>query len=146
VDLTIEQASAAREAYLNRYPGIRAYQRRQADIAEATGVVRSVLGRPLKADWEGGRLKYTQAVNFPIQASAADVMLLAMAKVEQALPGAMILQVHDELVLEVPEDRAEDAGAVLTECMTAAYSELFPDAPATDLVKVKVAQAWSDAK
>ena len=146
VDLTLDQAAAAREAYLNRYPGIREYQRRQADLAQAAGVVRSVLGRPLKAEWEGGRLKYTQAVNFPIQASASDVMLVAMAKVEQALPGAMVLQVHDELVLEVPEDQAEDTAGALAECMAMAFAELFPGAPRAELVKVKIVRVWSDAK
>ena len=127
VDLTLEQAGAAREAFLNRYPGVREYQQRQADLAEAAGVVRSVLGRPLKAEWEGGRISYTQAVNFPIQASAADVMLIAMAKVDRALPGAMVLQVHDELVLEVLEAEAAAAAAVLTGCMTDAYTEVFPE-------------------
>jgi len=146
VDLTIEQAGAAREAFLNRYPGIRAYQWRQADVAEATGVVRSVLGRPLKAEWENGRLKYTQAVNFPIQASAADVMLIAMAAVERALPGTMVLQIHDELVLEVPEDAAEQAATVLDTAMVAAFAELFPDAPLAGLVKTKIVNIWSDAK
>jgi DNA polymerase-1 len=146
VDLSIEQASAAREAFLNRYPGIREYQRRQADLAEATGVVHSILGRPLKAEWEGGRLKYTQAVNFPIQSSASDVMLIAMAKVERAVPGALVLQVHDELVLEVPEDAAEQAAAELDTAMVAAFAELFPDAPLAGLVKTNIVQAWSDAK
>jgi DNA polymerase-1 len=146
IDLTLEQASAAREAFLNRYPGVRAYQRRQADIAEATGVVRSVLGRPLKAEWEKGKLRYTQAVNFPIQSSAADVMLLAMAKVDQALPGTLVLQVHDELLLEVPEAQAEDAAALLEHLMVKAFAERFPDAPITGLVKVKVMKSWDEAK
>ena len=106
IDLSLEQAGAAREALLCRYPGVRKYQRGQTDVAQATGLVRSVLGRPLKAEWEGGRLRFTRAVNFPIQASAADVMLIAMAKVDRVLPGAMILQVHDELVLEVLEAEA----------------------------------------
>lgn len=145
VDLTLEQAAAAREAYLNRYPGIRTYQQRQADLAEAAGVVRSVLGRPLKGAWEeSGRLRYTQAVNFPIQSSAADVMLIAMAAVEQALPGATVLQVHDELVLEVPEVEAEGAAAVLVDCMTRAFAELFPGAPVADLVEVKIRPCWGE--
>jgi DNA polymerase I len=142
VDLTLEQAGAAREAFLNRYSGVRRYQRRQADVGRASGVVRSVLGRPLRAEWEKeGRLRYTQCVNFPIQSSAADVMLLAMANVDRAMPGTTVLQVHDELVLEVPEDRAGEAAAFLPACMAAAFSELFPGAPMTGLVKVKVAPA-----
>jgi DNA polymerase-1 len=144
VDLTLEQAGAAREAFLTRYPDVRAYQRRQADIAEATGVVRSVLGRPLKAEWQNSRLRYTQAVNFPIQASAADTMLLAMAKVDQALPGAMVLQVHDELLLEVPEGQANAAAATLVSCMTEAFAELFPQAPTAGLVEAKVRRCWGE--
>ena len=146
VDLTLDQATAAREAYLNRYPGIREYQRHQADLAQAAGAVRSILGRPLKAEWEGGRLKYTQAVNFPIQASASDVMLVAMAKVDQALPGAMVLQVHDELMLEVPEHQADDTAGALAECMAMAFADLFPGAPRAELVKVATVQIWSETK
>jgi DNA polymerase I len=146
VDLSLDQAGAAREAYLNRYPGIREYQRRQADLAEAAGVVRSVLGRPLKAEWEGGRIRYTQAVNFPIQSSASDVMLVAMANVDAALPGAMVLQVHDELVLEVPEGQAENVAGTVNALMTEAFAELFPAAPLAGLGKVKIVQVWSHAK
>jgi DNA polymerase I len=146
VDLTLAQAGAAREAFLCRYPGVRAYQRRQGDLAEAAGVVRSVLGRPLKAEWEGGRLRYTQAVNFPIQASAADVMLIAMAEVARALPGALALQVHDELVLELPEAAADAALGTVDALMTMAFADVFPGAPLAGLVKAKVATAWSEAK
>ena len=146
VDLTLEQAGAAREAFLNRYHGVREYQQRQADLAEATGVVRSVLGRPLKAEWENGRLKYTQAVNFPIQASASDVMLLAMAAVDRALPGNMVLQVHDELVLEVPAEQAESARDNVVIEMIEAFAALFPDAPIDTLVKATIVNSWSDAK
>jgi DNA polymerase-1 len=146
VDLTLDQAGAPREAYLNRYPGVRAYQQRQADVAAASGVVRSVLGRPLKAEWEGGRLRFTQACNFPITSSASDVMLTAMAKVEQALPGTMVLQVHDELVLEVPADAAEQAATALDDAMVTAFAELFADAPLAGLVKTKIVNVWSDAK
>jgi DNA polymerase I len=146
VDMSLEQAGAAREAFLSRYCGVRAYQRHQADLADATGVVRSVLGRPLKAEWEGGKIRYTQAVNFPIQSSAADVMLVAMAKVHRWLPGALILQIHDELVLEVPEDEAETAAETLEACMWEAFSEVFPRAPDTDLVKAATVRCWSEAK
>jgi DNA polymerase-1 len=146
IDLTEAEAGAARSAFLFRYSGVATYQQEQADVARATGVVRSVLGRPLKAEWEGGRLKYTQAVNFPIQSSAADVMLIAMAKVDRALPSAMVLQVHDELVLEVPEAEAEAAAATLVACMIEAFGELFPAAPTVGLVSSAIVNVWSEAK
>ena len=128
---------------MSRYAGVRRYQQHQADLADAAGVVRSVLGRPLRAEWEGGRLRYTQAVNFPIQSSAADVMLVAMAKVERALPGAMILQIHDELVLEVPADAADAAADSLAACMAEAFSDVFPDAPVLGLVDVATRPCWA---
>ena len=59
-------------------------------------------------------------------------MLLAMAKVHAALEGLdarLILQIHDELVIECAEDVAPEVEALLEEHMTAAYLELFPDAP-----------------
>ena len=68
-----------------------------------------------------------------------------MAKVDGALPGAMILQVHDELVLEVLEAEAA-AAAVLTGCMTDAYAEVFPESPIAGLVSAAIIQAWSAAK
>ena len=82
---------------------LRRWQNETANIARATGELRSVAGRPLKAEWEGGELRWTQCCNFPVQSSAADVMLIAMARVHAALEGRdarLILQVHDELVIE----------------------------------------------
>jgi DNA polymerase I len=146
VELTLEEAAAAKAALLDAFPGIREYQRDQADQAEHDGVLWSIAGRPLRAAWEGGTIRYTVAVNYAVQASAADVLLLAMANVEQALPGVMVLSVHDELVLEVPEDRAEEVCALLPAYMAAAYSELFPGAPLHDLVTAKAGASWGDLK
>jgi DNA polymerase I len=80
IDMGVEEAGAAKETLLTAYPGIRAYQREQADRAEQQGVLCSIAGRPLKAGWEAaGQIRYTVAVNYAVQASAADVLLLAMA-------------------------------------------------------------------
>jgi DNA polymerase I len=146
VDLTIEEAAAAKAALLDAFPGIREYQRDQADQAEHDGVLWSIAGRPLRAAWEGGDIDYTQAVNFAVQASATDVLLLAMANVDRALPGALVISLHDELVLEVPEDQAEEVCVLLPAYMAAAYSELFPGAPLQDLVTAKAGLSWGDLK
>jgi DNA polymerase I-like protein with 3'-5' exonuclease and polymerase domains len=58
----------------------------------------------------------------------------------------MILTVHDEFVLEVPEHRAEEAAALLPAHMAAAFSKMFPDAPLTGLVAAKVGACWADLK
>ena len=80
-------------------------------------MVRTILGRQ--------RIRYTTACNYPVQGSAADVMLLAMARA----PAGLILQVHDELVLECAEDEAEFAAGQLMEAMVSAFAETFPAAP-----------------
>jgi DNA polymerase-1 len=145
--VTPEQRKAAKAALLDAFPGIREYQREQDDRAKQDGVLWSVAGRPLRAVWEkDGTIRYTVAVNYAVQASAADVLLLAMANVERALPGAMILTIHAELVLEVPEDQAAEAGVFLAAYMGAAFSELFPGAPLAGLVAAKVGACWADLK
>jgi DNA polymerase-1 len=147
VELSIEEAGAAKEALFRAYPGIRDYRRDQADRAQQEGMLWSVAGRPLRARWEkGGQIRYTVAVNYVVQASAADTLLVAMANVDRALPGSMILTVHDELVCEVDEARAEEAVAFLPASMGAAFSELFPGAPLNGLVAAKIAHCWADAK
>jgi DNA polymerase-1 len=147
--MTEEQARAARAAWFGRYPAVWWWQRRNYDRARATGLLRTVLGRPLRAEWERGEIKYTLACNFPIQGSAADVMLLAVPRVVRALAGRdahPILQVHDELVIECAEAEADRVAAALDEHMTAAFSELFPGAPTSGLVSVGTARCWGNAK
>ena len=112
-----------------------------------TGVLRSIAGRPLRAEWEFVQpLKWTLCCNFPVQSSAADVMSLAMAKVHAALEGIdarLILQIHDELLVECAEALAPEVEELLTQHMTAAYLELFPDAPTLKLVDVATRKCWA---
>jgi DNA polymerase I-like protein with 3'-5' exonuclease and polymerase domains len=107
-------------------------------------VVFSIAGRPLRPEWEArGEVSYCQRVNFPTQSSAGDILLTAMILVDRHLPNTMILSLHDELVLEVPEDEAEQAGRVLADLMVQACLRWFPNMPERDLVKVKIGQVWS---
>ena len=91
-----------------RYPVLLHWQRRMINLGQYPGILRSKLGRPLRREWEdGGEIGYSLSLNFPIQSSAADVLLVAMAKAAAALEGldaAIILQVHDELLVECAED------------------------------------------
>ena len=107
----------------------------------------SIAGRPRRAVWElDGEIWFTDACNYAVQASAAEVMLDAMARVDRELPGTLVASVHDELLVEVAEDDAERAAAVLVEQMTAAFVRWFPDAPCSGVVKVKIIRNWSEAK
>jgi DNA polymerase-1 len=145
--LALEEAERIRAAFFHRYPRLRDWQRDNADGAQRTGLLRSVRGRPLKAEWEyGGKLKWTTCCNFPVQASAADLVLDAMARVHRALEGldaALIMQVHDELVLEAAETAAPDVAELLVEHMTAAWVELFPEAPTLGIVDARISPVWA---
>ncbi len=109
------QAKAYIESYFAQYPGIRDYMERAKAEARAQGWVRTLFGRrcyiPEINNKIPSRRNYAerQAINAPIQGSAADIMKRAMIRVARALERAragarLLLQVHDELVLEVPED------------------------------------------
>ena len=109
------------------------------------GVLYSIAGRPRRACWEQhGHMWLQLCANYAIQASAADILLEALHRVDQALPGTLVAAVHDELVLEVDEDRAEHAAQILEEQMVAAFQRWFPEAPILGLVKIKNLSAWHE--
>ncbi|MCC2662393.1 MAG: polymerase family protein with 3-5-exonuclease and polymerase domain [Geminicoccaceae bacterium] len=150
IDLTLAEAEAARAALRARYPVLLHWQRRMINLGQHPGILRSKLGRPLRREWEdGGEIGYSLSLNFPIQSSAADVLLVAMAKAAAALEGidaTIILQVHDELVVEAAEQDAPTARDRLVEAMTEAFLEVFPEAPTTGLVDVATVGCWAEAK
>ena len=122
---------------------------RQADKAKATQVVRTVLGRPLRAAWENGGLRYTQAVNIPVQGSCADVLLIALAEADQRLSdldAAIIATVHDEIVAEVSDGDAAEAARRLEAAMVEAFLEIFLEAPTIGLVDVAIVGCWAESK
>ncbi len=130
-------ARAFIERYFERYPGIKAYMDRTKDEARASGSVRTLFGRrcviPEINTKVVARRGYAerQAINAPIQGSAADIMKRAMIRVDRRLrrEGAeakMLLQVHDELVFEVPEAEIEATTALLKQEMAGAAELSVP--------------------
>jgi DNA polymerase-1 len=114
--LNIERAAAQQfiDRYFARYPGVAEYMRRTRELARAQGYVETVFGRRLwlpDINAAGGPRRAAAeraAINAPMQGTAADLIKLAMISVQDWLVRArlatkLILQVHDELVLEVPE-------------------------------------------
>jgi DNA polymerase-1 len=106
------------DKYFTRYPGVAAYMERTRQQARESGYVETVFGRRLwlpditssnVARRQGAE---RQAINAPMQGTAADLIKLAMIAVQGWLEGEklatkMVMQVHDELVLEVPEGELE---------------------------------------
>ena len=132
--LAIEAGEARRlmDTYFERFGGVRDYLRRVVDEARSTGYTETVLGRrrylpDLTSDNRQRReMAERMALNAPIQGSAADIVKIAMLKVEAALAAEglnsrMLLQVHDEVVLELaPGERAQVEELVRRE-MAGAY-------------------------
>lgn len=129
--LKIERNEAQRyvDRYFERYPGVRRYMDEMRAMARAQGYVETFFGRRLYVpeinSSNANRRAYAErtAINAPMQGTAADLIKLAMIAVDAWLQedpgrGHMILQVHDELVLEVPEARVDEVKAALVKRMT----------------------------
>lgn len=125
------------ELYFRQYPGIRDYMDKTKVEAREKGFVRTLDGRRCYVPDINNKLPSRrqaaerQAINAPIQGTAADVMKRAMIRVARALEreraGArLLLQVHDELVLEVPEAEVEATGALVRQVMEDAASFSVP--------------------
>ncbi|MFY0692465.1 MAG: DNA polymerase I [Paracoccaceae bacterium] len=109
------EAQAFIDRYFERFPGIRAYMNDTTAFAKENGYVQTLFGRKIhtpeiNAKGPGAGFAKRAAINAPIQGTAADVIRRAMIRMPAAiadLPARMLLQVHDELIFEVPEDSAE---------------------------------------
>jgi DNA polymerase I len=129
--IEFEVAKRYIEAYFEQYPGIRDYMERAKAEARANGYVETLFGRlcvtPEIRSSNPARRGYAEraAINAPIQGSAADIMKRAMIRADRALArsnlGArMLLQVHDELVFEVPAAEIEPTAELIRKVMTRA--------------------------
>jgi DNA polymerase I len=125
------EAGAYIRAYFERFPAILAYMERTKTDCRRTGYVETIFGRkcfiPGIRDANPMRRAGAerQAINAPLQGSAADIIKRAMARIPAALAQAglktrMLLQVHDELLFEVPETEADDTARVVKAVMEAA--------------------------
>jgi DNA polymerase I len=125
------EAAAYIRAYFERFPGIRAYMERIKVDARSAGYVETIFGRkcyiPGIRDANPARRAGAerQAINAPLQGSAADIIKRAMGRLPAALDAAglkarMLLQVHDELLFEVAEDEVEATARLVKEVMEAA--------------------------
>ncbi len=125
------------QSYFALFPGVRKYLDELKRSAHETGFVKTLFGRVRTIPELKGPKKSLVAfgervaMNTPIQGTAADVMKLAMVRVdrrleEEGLEARLVLQVHDELILEVPEKEAEYAAKLLSEEMEKASSFRVP--------------------
>jgi DNA polymerase-1 len=137
-DLTLAEAEDFVEAYFKQFPGIKGYLDGMRRRAAEQGYVETLLGRrryfPGLKDQSNRNIRNREereAINAPIQGTAADIMKIAMLKVPAALEKAglsarILLQVHDELVLECPQSEIIEAAALVRSVMTEAFELSIP--------------------
>lgn len=138
------QAQVYIDQYFARYPGVAEFMARTRREAPEAGFVETIFGRRIGlGEVRGGRAAVERvAINAPIQGSAADVMKRAMLAVDDAarrgeVPGRMVLQVHDELLVEVASADAEEAAAKVRALMAGAA-----DLSVALEVEAKVGESW----
>ena len=132
-DLTLAEAENFVQAYFQKFPGVKRYLDDIRKQAAEQGYVETLLGRrryfPGLRDAQGRQQREREereAINAPIQGTAADIMKIAMLRVasvlrESGLHARMLLQVHDELVLECPQAEIEATAAAVRSAMESAY-------------------------
>src|SRR5258706_1194983 len=152
VGISRPEAKKVIEDYYNTYKGVRRYMDEVPLRAREHGYVRSIYGRirplPGISDRNANIRKAAEreAINMPIQGTASDIVKIAMLKVDEefkreGLDAQLLMQVHDELLVETPAASAEHVAEVLKREMEAAVSL---DVPL--IVDVGIADNWMDAK
>ena len=129
LDISPKKASEYIEKYLDRCTGVRNYMKAAVENGREKGYAVTIMGRRrelpeiVSSNHNTRSFGERVAMNMPIQGSAADIIKAAMVKVanslkEQGLRARLILQIHDELIIDTPEEETERVKALLSDCMS----------------------------
>lgn len=152
LSIPVKQAGEYIRLYLERYPGIQAFMDQCVRQGKSNGYAVTMFGRrralpELKSgNYNTRSFGERVAMNMPIQGSAADVIKLAMIRVSRALAdeglrARLILQVHDELILDVPKDEEMRVRTIVRECMENVCALRVPL-----IADVRAGHSWYDTK
>ncbi|MCA1748676.1 MAG: DNA polymerase I, partial [Sphingomonadales bacterium] len=132
LEISPDEAQEMIDRYFERFPGINRYITETLTMARETGFTTTLFGRKTHFPRLTSRIQHERqgaeraAINAPIQGTSADIIKRAMARMGPALEKAglgevrMLLQVHDELVFELPEKHVESASSVINDVMASA--------------------------
>lgn len=151
INVSPKEAQAYMDAYMEKYHGVRDYMKNVVEKAREQGYVSTLYGRrrelpELKnSNFNLRSFGERVALNMPIQGTAADIMKLAMVHVDErmcreGLQARLLLQVHDELIVECPAEEAETVSKILKEEMENAASLSVPLT-----VEVNSGHSWGEA-
>lgn len=147
-----DEAKKFIDTYFERFPGIREYMDHTVAYAKDHGYVETLFDRRIhtpEINAKGPHAGFAKraAINAPIQGSAADIIRRAMIRIPEAinhLPARMLLQVHDELIFEVPKDAAEETTSVVKSVMEkASLPAIKLDVPL--IVDAGTGSNWAEA-
>ena len=152
IGVSFYEARAYIDSYLTNYSGVKAYMKQVVEDARKTGYTTTLYGRKRYIpELSSSNFNIRQgaeriALNTPIQGTAADLIKLAMIRVDEALreyyPQAkLLLQVHDELIVEAPEDIAPQVARMVSETMEKVAALKVPL-----MAEAKWGKSWFDAK
>ena len=153
IGVTVAQAKEYMEKYFQHYSGVKAYMDHVVEQARQDGYVTTLFGRrrwvpELKSsNFNTRSFGERVALNAPIQGTAADIIKLAMIRVRdrlraEGLEGRLVLQVHDELIVECPESETERVCALVKEEMEAVAAQRLPVRLLADTAAGKT---WAEA-
>ncbi len=152
IGVSNKQAKEYINQYLEKYAGIKHFMDDIVESAKAKGYVETLFGRrryipEIKStNYMVRQFGNRVAMNTPIQGTAADIMKIAMINVnkalkEQKINGKIVLQIHDELLLEVSQENKEQAKQILKECMESAMKLSVPLE-----VEISEGNSWYEVK
>ncbi len=152
LDISVQEAKIIIDEYFRNYPGVKRWIESVLREANEKGEVRTIFGRRRRVyelfhskrevREQGERI----AINTPVQGSAADIIKLSMIKIDREIEKnfrdvSLVLQLHDELIFEVPEEEVEEFKVVLKNIMEGVYNLKVPLG-----VNVGVGDSWDEAK
>ena len=150
LDISRDEAEKYIDRYFDRFSGVKQYMDDIVEEARDKGYVTTIMGRRRyipdinSSNYHRRSFAERTAINTPIQGSAADIMKLAMLEVYEEIKNAdtrMLLQVHDELVLEVPENSLQETAFRVKERMENCYELAVPV-----VVDLEAGNNWKDKK
>ena len=150
IGVPVTEAKAYMERYLDKFKGVKEYQARSIEECRAAGYAKTLFGRLRKiaeinaANYNLRAFGERAAMNMPLQGTAADIIKIAMIRIDRALEGyksKLILQVHDELIADADPAEAEEVAAIIKREMEAACTLNVPL-----VVDVGIGKNWLEAK
>jgi DNA polymerase-1 len=149
-ELSREEAAQFIALYFEQYPGVKEYIEATKERARKLGYVQTVMGRRRfipeinSSSWQVREAAERMAINAPVQGSSADIIKVAMINVyremeKRNLKSKMLLQIHDELLFEVPEGEVEEVKSLVAELMPRAIELCVPLK-----IDIKLGRNWGE--